>query len=405
MNNCAFMDYFWHRLPIFLVFVNSYLVYRMLVCTELTHVFVQRTIQQSHGHIKKVILYILICGAFLSFFIPNAVTVLILIPILKQIDSRMNAVKTHRVTTALALSAIYGANIGGMGSLVGSPANLILIAALDVLHVRLSIPITFFNWFIWSIPLVIFFLVSAYGVIHFLALPSSDTSELKYLFDQNEKLNQKQKKAFFLFIEFICFWIIHSLCHHYFNLYECLLSMFCILFITLFIYQLLHHPHVLPFEQLIRGVPVRGFMVLVLFVGLMIIIKWLKLDQWGVKHMNDWLPVNSTPTMLVFWITSISILLTEFLSNTIVSTALFPIVYQTGIVNHISPILLMIPVSVASTCAFMTPIATPCNAFVFGEMKGMRLSTMFFCGFILNLLCILCVTFWIPLCIPLIYPS
>ncbi|MBF0451318.1 MAG: anion permease, partial [Candidatus Magnetomorum sp.] len=71
----------------------------------------------------------------------------------------------------------------------------------------------------------------------------------------------------------------------------------------------------------------------------------------------------------------------------------------------INPILLMIPVSVASTCAFMTPIATPCNAFVFGEMKGVRLSKMVLCGFFLNILCVLCVSFWLPICIPLIYSS
>jgi len=402
MNSLTGINYIWHRLPIILIFVNSYLVYRMLVSTQLTHVFVQRAIQKSNGNIHQVILYILCSGAFLSFFIPNAVTVLILIPILKEINNQMNASHESKITTALALSAIYGANIGGMGSLVGSPANLILIGALDLFSGSTEVPITFLNWFIWSIPLVIFFLICAYGIIHFFAIPS-DCDQWEHCFRSHEKLNHKQKKALRLFIAFILFWVIHSLCHHYNHSYECFQSLFCIIFIGFFFYQLFASPRMLPFEELFRGVPIRGIMVLFIFIGIMITIKCLKIDQWGIRQMNDLLPENSSPIILVFWVTTISILATEFLSNTIVSTAFFPIVYQIAVVNHISPILLMIPVSVASTCAFMTPIATPCNAFVFGEMKGIRLRKMFFCGFLLNVLCVLCVSFWIPICIPLIY--
>ena len=393
-------------MPIILIFANSYLVYRILVSTQLTHVFVQKAIQKSHGNIYHIILYILLTGALLSFFIPNAVTVLILLPVLKQIDNQMgssdSSINSPKITTSLALAAIYGANIGGMGSLVGSPANLILIGALDILGGHQTVSITFLNWFLWSVPLVILFLACAYAVIRYFVIPPS-TAKQKCRIDAPKPLNDMQKKALKLFFTFIIFWIIHSLCQQWFDAYEKYQSFFCLIFIIFFMISIFSSPTVLPFEQLIRGVPVRGFFVLLIFIGFMILVRVLKLDHFGAKYLNQILPLNASPVVLVFWITGISILLTEFLSNTIVSTALFPIVYQTAMVNEIMPILLMIPVSVASTCAFMTPIATPCNAFVFGEMRGVRLGTMIICGLLLNLLCVLCVSVWIPICIPMVY--
>ncbi|MBF0453098.1 MAG: anion permease, partial [Candidatus Magnetomorum sp.] len=339
MDNYTFPGYLWHRLPIILIFVNSYLVYRILVSTQLTHVFVQKALLKSHGDIKKILLYILVSGAVLSFFIPNAVTVLILLPILKQIDQQKNSDHTPKITTALALSAIYGANIGGMGSLVGSPANLILIGALDLLGGEQRIPITFLNWFLWSIPLVVLFLSCAYAVLRFFTIPSG-IKRWECQVDEHEQLSHRQKKALRLFLSFILFWSLHSLCQHCFIFYERYQSVISIFFIVFFFISVFLSPSVLPLKQLVRGGPIRGLMVMMIFVCFMVLVRCLKLDHWGADQLNSILPDNTPPVVLVFWITSISILLTEFLSNTIVSTAMFPIVYQTGLINHINPILL-----------------------------------------------------------------
>jgi len=406
MNIDAFFQYIWYRLPIILIFTNSYLVYRMLVSSQLTDFFVQRVMMQSKGNISRIILYILISGALLSFFIPNAVSVLILLPVLKQIekqiiDCHMPENQISKIITALGLSAIYGANIGGMGSLVGSPANIILIGALDLLSGKQVVSITFLNWFLWSIPLVICFLLSAYYVIRFIALPSF--SQLVYCqFTEQKKINVQQKESLHLFIGFIIFWILHSICNQRLECYHLFQSYICLFFVLFFSFRLFQK-RLLSLDQLIHGIPFRGFIVLILFVFLMVLVQCFHLDQIATKCFNKTLTMKISATGLVIWVTGISILLTEFLSNTVVSTALFPIVYQTAQLNDIMPLVLMIPVSVASTCAFMTPIATPCNAFVYGELKRIRLRTMMICGFLLNILCVICVTVWIPVCIPLIY--
>jgi sodium-dependent dicarboxylate transporter 2/3/5 len=408
MNLDIFIQYIWLRLPIFLIFANSYLVYRLLVSSQLTDIFVQRVINKSQGNMTHVILFILIAGALLSFFIPNAVTVLILLPVLKQIekqitDSDLSENQISSISTALGLSAIYGANIGGMGSLVGSPANLILIGALDLLSGKCTIAITFFNWFLWSIPLVFCFLFSAYCVIRMLVLPSlSKMPDFK--FTKQTPLNFQQSASLKLFIWFIVFWIFHAIGYQKFADYQSCQSFICLIFVFCFTFHLFQK-RLLSFDQLMRGVPIRGCMVLIVFACLMFLVQWFHLDQMASRYFDKSISTSQSTTGLVLWVTGVSIFLTEFLSNTIVSTALFPIVYQMAQLNDIMPLVLMIPVSVASTCAFMTPIATPCNAFVYGEIKGIRLRTMIICGMVLNALCVICVTFWIPVCIPVIYHS
>jgi len=406
MNLDAFFQYTWYRLPILLVFTNSYLVYRLLVSSSLSDIFVQKVMTHCQGNMARITLYILITGTLLSFFIPNAVSVLILLPALKEIekqiiDCKLPEKQISKIITALALSAIYGANIGGMGSLVGSPANLILIGALDLLNKGPVVSITFLNWFLWSIPLVVLFLFSAYSVIRFFALPSLVESLQCNFTDQNH-LNYQQKESLRLFIWFIVFWICHSICQQRFQYYQFLQSYICLIFVLYFSFCL-YQKKLLSLCQLLQGIPFRGFVILIFFGCIMLLARCFHLDQMAANFFNQAILMNHSSTTLLAFVTGISILLTEFLSNTIVSAALFPIVYQTAQMNHMMPLVLMIAVSVASTCAFMTPIATPCNAFVFGEMKKIRLGTMIFCGMILNILCVICVTAWLPVCIPVIY--
>jgi len=406
MNCHALCHYIWYRLPIILIFMNSYLVYRMLVSSELTDIFVQKMIVKSQGHLPRIILYILISGALLSFFIPNAVSVLILLPVIKQIEkqsatSKLNPLQQSKMITALGLSAIYGANIGGMGSMVGSPANLILIGAMDFLGGTQKVSITFLNWFLWSIPLVVCFLICAFWIISLFALPTCSKLVYCNASEQNQ-LNVQQKNALNLFILFIVFWMFHSICHQKFCFYQSMQSVICLIFMLCFSCRLFQK-RLLSFNQLIRGVPLRGAIVLIVFVSIMIIVRYFHLDHMAAKCFNQTITTVHSSTGLVVWVTGISIILTEFLSNTIVSTALFPIVYETAQMHDIMPLILMIPVSVASTCAFMTPIATPCNAFVYGEIKGIRLHTMMISGLALNALCVICVSIWIPFCIPVIY--
>jgi sodium-dependent dicarboxylate transporter 2/3/5 len=109
------------------------------------------------------LLYLVALTAFLSFFIPNAITVLTLLPILELLRKAYAEVAPKQgIPTMLALSVIYGANIEGMGSVTATPANGILVTYAELNHVAGRDYLNFAPWLIWGIPLVFCFVMVAW---------------------------------------------------------------------------------------------------------------------------------------------------------------------------------------------------------------------------------------------------
>ncbi|MDM8550414.1 SLC13 family permease [Desulfobacterales bacterium HSG2] len=393
------------------MFTNGYIIYRLLVITKLTDTFVFWSLEKSRGRVNRICLYIIMVTALLSFFIPNAVTVLILLPILKTIEQDIvSQTDGISLSTALTLSVIYGANIGGMGSLIGSPANLLMIGALDLYSVPGREQISFFSWFLWSVPLVTLFAGAAWILIATMAVPKqakSITIQLEGAANHGP-VPPEQKAGALLFFFFLFFWIGESVLKEAVPVFESAESPVCLSFFALFLYFAfirlgpaaapLLHP-----KDMITGVPKRGILFLGLLVLLILIVRFFRLD----KQAADVLLSVISPDIPLFAMTFLTVItvifLTELLSNTVVSTAFFPIAFYVSIGRGISPLFLMIAVSIASTCAFMSPVATPCNALAFGEMKGTSFRKMVVLGSMLNLIGAFLMSVWLQFIIPFIY--
>ncbi len=396
------------RLPIIVMFINGYIIYRLLSVTGLAELFVIKSLSYRKFGPKALIFIIILVTALLSFFIPNTITVLTMLPVLKTIREKFDFKIDGRakITTILTLSVIYGANIGGMGSLIGSPANLLLIGELDIYKVSGRYEINFFNWFLWSLPLVtvmIFFawliLVSGVSFSY-----SQSTNTKSYNFSP---VSKRQKSGAFLFVFFLIFWILMPLIMKSFNpgfFFESAASIiFFLIFCFLIFLKLTDGKPLLHPKDLIQGMPARGFLFLGFLFFFVFIIKITGLDNKASEIFVNFLPSNKNHAVFVLTIVASVIFFTEIISNTAVSTGFFPIAYWAAIKNNIPPLVLMTGVSLASTCAFMTPIATPCNALAFGEMKGTSLKKMLVSGFILNIIGAILISFWLEFIIPEVY--
>ena len=96
--------------------------------------------------------------------------------------------------------------------------------------------------------------------------------------------------------------------------------------------------------------------------------------------------MNSLPLILVLFILVIFVtFLTELSSNTAVATTILPISAVFAIELQVDPLLIMLPVTIASSCAFMLPVATPPNMIVFGS-RLIKIKDMVKIGVVLNLL-------------------
>nr|WP_239057907.1 SLC13 family permease [Pseudodesulfovibrio sp. JC047] len=401
-------------MPLILLFVCGYLVYQLMAAARITDSFVSWALNKSRGRASLLILYIIAASAALSSFIPNTITVLTLIPVLKKLDTDFAEQGATGMTTILMCSAIYGSAIGGMGSMIGSPANAVLFAALDVFEVPGREQITFFNWFLWSVPLVICFVGLAWGVAAGLGLPASArgvTAKVERLPNGHEA-GLRQRYGVRLFWLYILYWVMEAVLRQQVVGFAAISPVFCLGFAVVFLYLLfvrdapsspVGRGPLLTAGDLVRSVPRRGLLFIVALGVLFAGVHWLELDERAVIAAGKMLQGDMTPVLL-FFLTIISVIfLTEVLSNTAVVAAFFTIAFYAAQGHSMDPLYLMIGVGIASTCAFMTPIATTSNALAYGEMKGASLPIMLGLGCVLNVLGAILMTSWLSWVLPYIY--
>ena len=112
------------------------------------------------------------------------------------------------------------------------------------------------------------------------------------------------------------------------------------------------------------------------------------------------IPSGVGPFLMALVLVLVTIFSTEVLNNTTVSTVMFPLTAALAVQVGADPLLLMLGVSLASTCAFMTPVATPVNALAFGGVGGVSFGKFVKNGLVLNLLSAAWIAVWLTWIIP-----
>ncbi|WP_319764002.1 SLC13 family permease [Maridesulfovibrio sp.] len=389
--------YIYERMPLILLFATGYILYRATTIAGLPEYMASRAVNFSRGRADLLLLSLIGISALLSMFIPNAVTVLAMVPVIRKLDHELKA-----MTTPLTLSIIYGANIGGMGSLIGSPANLLLLGALDLFNVPGRERITFFNWFEWSLPLVVLMLLLAWIVAR-ISLP--DGGRARVPLSDDESMNAGQRKMMAVFMLFLLFWSGSSMSAEVWLELKEYETLAALLFTTGFC-GYIFGSKLLCLRDLLCGIPKRGLMFIGLLAILVFLAGFFKLDVYAADIFRSTLDLTglSSDGFGLYLVTGfLVIILTEFLSNTVVSMAFFAVIVNVATAYSLNPLPLMVLVSTASTCAFMTPVATPCNSFAVGEMRGISMRIMLGLGLILNVFGALLLSLWIWWMVPIVY--
>jgi sodium-dependent dicarboxylate transporter 2/3/5 len=108
--------------------------------------------------------------------------------------------------------------------------------------------------------------------------------------------------------------------------------------------------------------------------------------------------------VFILGLTTVSLFLTEVMSNVALVTIFLPVVGAIAVGAGIPPIQLCIPVTIAASCAFMFPMSTPPNAIVFASGR-ISIGQMAKAGFILNLLTIIVIAFLVKFLFPFVLGS
>jgi solute carrier family 13 (sodium-dependent dicarboxylate transporter), member 2/3/5 len=351
----------------------------------------------------------MVATAFLSMWISNTATVVLMLPIGLSIvalvagDGGASGLPSERVVpfaTCLLLGIAYAASIGSVGTVIGTPPNLFLKAFAEE---RFGIEIGFAQWMAVGVPLVAVFLPIAWLVLTRIYPPGSGEIPGGRELIGSERaglgpISRGEAVVLAVFVGAASAWVLREPLAGWAWFaerapwIERVTDPGIAMAAALVLFAFPVHPRrgvfALDWEHA-RKLP---WGVLILVGGglsLAAAVQANGVDAWVGEVLAG---LEALPTLaLVAAIVTVVIFLTEVTSNTATAATLLPIVGGVAVAIGVAPLLLVVPAAVAASCAFMMPVATPPNAIVFAS-GHLTIGRMVRVGFWLNLIGVVLVT-------------
>ncbi|TXE10824.1 DASS family sodium-coupled anion symporter [Gelidibacter salicanalis] len=359
--------------------------------------------------IKKIILGFMLATAFLSMWISNTATAVMMLPIgiaiITQLKDNPQTVanETDLFGKALMLAIAYSASIGGIATLIGTPPNLILVGVVSNIY---DYEITFLQWFMFGLPISIVLLFISWKYLTSYAFNFDQKefpggkAEIKRLMTLLGKISYEEKMVGIVFGTTAFFWITRSF------LFDKLIpklddTIIAIIFaIVLFLIPAKNKKEkLMSWEDAVK----LPWGVILLFGGGLAIASGFEssgLAVWIGNQMTTFAGL-STIILILLLIAAINFL-TEITSNTATTAMLLPVLAPMAVIVDVHPFVLMVGAAVAASCAFMLPVATPPNAVVFGS-GYLRIPDMVSKGFVMNVISIIILTLFVYFMLPLLW--
>jgi solute carrier family 13 (sodium-dependent dicarboxylate transporter), member 2/3/5 len=332
----------------------------------------------------------MLASALLSMWVSNSATAIMMLPValsvLALIDRHGEIDPDARasLSVVLMLAVAYGANIGGLGTLIGTPPNALLAAYMAREH---GVQIGFAQWMALGVPLVVILLLGTW-----LILMRLHRTALAAAFDAGDVVAQELNKlgaltaaelrVAIVFAATALAWVTRPLLSPYVpGLDDTTIAIAGALALFLIPSGMPEGGRLIGWDDL-SALP---WGVLVLFGGglsLASAIAGSGLAEWlgnALSALGHW------PLLLLVAVATVAmIFLTELTSNTASAAAFLPFGGAVALGIGIDPLLLTVPLALAASCAFMLPVATPPNAIVFASGR-IAIAQMARAGLWLNL--------------------
>ncbi len=321
-------------------------------------------------------------SAVLSMWISNTATTLMLLPVALAILSDQS---NQAFKTALLLGIAYAASIGGIGTPIGTPPNMLF---KGIYEQATGIEISFTQWMSWGVPVVIIFVPLAW-----LWLTRKLSSNQPLEIPELGAWRAEEKRVLIVFLITALLWMTRSEpfggWSDWFNLPSANdASVALLAVVSLFIIPNGKGEKLLDWPTA-NSIP---WGVLILFGGGIALAEGFQssgLSQQVGNVLASWI---ENPLWLVIPVICLSVtFITEVTSNTATTTLLMPILAAAGLAAGIDPALIMVPAAMSASCAFMLPVATAPNAVVFGS-EQVTIAEMAKNGFVLNLIGVLVIS-------------
>ncbi len=331
----------------------------------------------------RILLSIMIATTFLSMWIANVTTALLMLPIGMAIILKEESMgnSNPKFGTALMLGIAYSASIGGLGTIIGSPTNMIFTGIMAKLYPEAP-PIGFFTWMKVGVPLILIFLPLVwYYIIKFFKIRGDipgNKEMIKKEMLKLGKMSKGEKRVLVVFIFTTIGWIfredfvIDKLVipgwASFIGVSEYAKDSTVGMLAALFLFSLSegNKKRILDWKTAVQ-IPWG--------VGIIIGGGYAMAQSFKITGLADWIGsqlsfFSDYPTIIVLIVVIAFVLLfTELNPNTASVNIFLPVLGAMAVAGNINPLLLMVPATFASSMAFIMPAGTGPNTVIFGSNR------------------------------------
>ena len=309
------------------------------------------------GSAKRLVLGFMLASGVLSMWISNTATTLIMLPIALAILAHVN---NHKLTVALVLGIAYAASVGGIGTPIGTPPNVIFMGIYEehtgkefgfLAWMKIGVPIVLI-----SLPIIAMWLTRGVKLADKIVLPElgewrKEESRTLWVFGLTAVAWITRKEPFGGWSELLDIPIAG----------DSTVALFAV--VLMFIVPNGKGSRLLDWDSA-KDIP---WGMLLLFAGGIAIAKGFVASGLSTI-LGEWLTSLSSlePILMILTICLVVTYLTEITSNTATATLLMPILAVAATSSGYDPMVFMIPAAMCASCAFMLPVATAPNAIAYG---------------------------------------
>lgn len=397
--------------PVIFLFMGGFMIGLAIEKWNLHKRIALTIVKQTGTSGNRIILGFIIATSFLSMWLSNTATTMMMFPIALSViavmrEHEQTGTSLANFSMVLMLVIAYASNIGGMATIIGTPPNVAFAAFIEK---KYNYTIQFVDWMLVCTPMVILLLAALYWVLAKWMFPSrinSSKDANEYITDELQKLGRMstaEKRALFVFLLTALLWITKDPINQLglLKLDDSMIAIFGALLLF-----------AIPAGKTEKNKPVMllnwsdtskmAWGILLLFGGGIALAN--ALEKVGVMaQIGQWLANFSTMNGLVLLVivVVISIFLSEVMSNVAQVIVFAPVLAALADALHIDPLLLGLPMTLAASAASMMPMGTPPNAIVFSS-GHIKLKDMIKAGFVMNIVSIILISLFCWYVLPLV---
>lgn len=394
------------------LFMGGFLIALAMEKWNLHRRIALRIIRFFGGKPNFIILGFMIASAFLSMWISNTATAVMMLPIglsiLIKLEEEFSVERTHNFSVALMLGIGYSCSIGGVATIIGSPPNLSFTRILKIIFPEAP-EISFGDWMIMGLPITIIMLSVAWIFLTkvYFKFAKDLVIDTKIIKDEQKKIGKmhfEEKVVALVFAMTAILWIFRSDLNlgiiqipgwsnifgnpGYINDGTVAIAMSILLFVFPTRKSVDKSKTILD-ASVFKKIP---WGIILLFGGGFALAKGFVSSGLSEYIGTSFVGLGNISHIIMILLVAMFInFLTELTSNTATTEMILPILASVSVAIGINPLFLMLTATLSASMAFMLPIATPPNAIIFGSQR-VKIYEMVKCGFALNIIGILVIT-------------